>query len=119
MTKKNNLAKDALVGAGLVALAAAAAGTYFLYGSKNAAKNRKMAKAWAFKAKGEVLERMEKLKDVNEQMYHAVIKEVAEKYQNLKKLDKGDVEHFVAELKKHWKPIAREIKAFQAKNKKK
>ena len=39
----------------------AAAGTYFLYGSKDAKKNRKAVKSWALKAKAEVLEALEKV----------------------------------------------------------
>jgi mevalonate pyrophosphate decarboxylase len=40
MAKTNNhpIAKGLALGAGLAAVAAAAAGTYFLYGSKNAKK---------------------------------------------------------------------------------
>ena len=51
------------IGVGLTAAAVAAAGAYFLYGSKGAAKNRKVVKSWAIKAKGEVLEAIEKAED--------------------------------------------------------
>ncbi len=118
MEKKNNVVKDVLMGAGLVAVAAAAAGTYFLYGSKNAPKNRKKIHAWSLKAKGEILEKLENLKEVNEETYHKVIKDVTDKYQTLKKVDKKDVMEFVDELKKHWKGIEKEIKAFHKKKKK-
>ena len=42
-------------GVGLTAAAVAAAGAYFLYGSKDADKNRKTVKSWGLKAKAEVL----------------------------------------------------------------
>lgn len=119
MAKKNNLAKDVLIGAGLVAVVAAAAGAYFLYGSKNAKQNRKKVKAWTLKAKGEILEKLEKLKDINEGIYHKIVNEVSNKYQALKSIDKNDVMEFARELKSHWKSISKEIAAYhKAKNKK-
>ena len=106
------------MGAGLAAMAAAAAGAYFLYGAPDSSKNRKKVKAWTLKAKGEVLERLEKMKDVNEQVYHKAIDEVSKKYEALKSIDKKDVQEFVKELKKHWKGISKEIKAFHKKHSK-
>lgn len=98
------------VGTGLAAVAAAAiAGTYFLYGSKSASKHRKQVKAWSLKAKGEILEQLEKLSTVNEETYHKVIKQVANKYKTLKRLDAKDVVEFAEELKGHWKDIAKEV----------
>lgn len=105
------IGKEVAIGAGLAALAAAAAGTYFLYGSKNAAKNRKQVKAWTLKAKGEVLEQLETLKAVDEEIYRRIVKEVAARYKTLKKLDAADVLEFANELNSHWKEIAKKIHA--------
>lgn len=99
----------ATIGAGLAAVAAAAAGTYFLYGAKHAAKNRKQVKAWSLKARGEVLEQLEKLSAIDEKVYHKVIKEVASKYKALQRLSPKDVTEFVGELKGHWNDIAKEV----------
>jgi len=118
MAKKNNIAKDVLIGTGLAAMVAAAAGVYFLYGSKNAKNNRKMVRAWSLKAKGEVLEKLENLKEVNEQVYHKIVDEVSGKYKALKSIDKKDIEEFVHELKSHWKNIAKEVKVMHSKKKK-
>lgn len=107
--KINSSINTVAVGAGLAAVAAAVAGTYFLYGSKNAPKRRKHVKAWSLKARGEILERLEKLSKVDEAIYHRVIKEVASRYKTLKRLDSKDVVEFVGELKDHWKDIAKEI----------
>lgn len=107
--KINSSINTVAVGAGLAAVAAAVAGTYFLYGSKNAPKRRKQVKAWSLKARGEILEQLEKLSKVDEAIYHRVIKEVASKYKTLKRLDSKDVVEFVGELKDHWKDIAKEI----------
>ena len=99
------------VGTGLAAVAAAAAiaGTYFLYGAKSAPKHRKQVKAWSLKARGEILEQLEKLSKVDEEIYHKVIKQVAGKYKTLKRLDAKDVVEFAEELKSHWKDIAKDI----------
>ena len=52
---KNELstAQKVGIGFGLTAAAVTAAGAFFLYGSKEAAKNRKKVKGWMLKAKGE------------------------------------------------------------------
>ncbi len=106
---ESSAGKKIAVGASLVAIAAAAAGTYFLYGSKNAAKNRKQVKAWSLKAKGEILEKLENMQEVNEGVYHKVVNEVSSKYAKLKKIDAGDIADFTDELKSHWKKIAKEL----------
>src|SRR5258708_4503416 len=109
-TQTGSLAKDVAVGAGLVAVAAAALGTYMLYGAKNAAKNRKHVKAWSLKARGEVLERLEALSEVNEKAYRTIVDEVASQYKTLKNLDAKDVAEFSKELKGHWDGVAKQIK---------
>lgn len=99
-----------VIGTGLAAVAAAAAaGTFFLYGSKHASRHRRLVKAWSLKARGEVLERMEKLSEINEEAYHKAITEVASRYKTLKNVDQKDVAAFVDELKSHWKDIAKEV----------
>ena len=113
--------KKVAVGAGLVALAAAAAGTYFLYGTKKGAKTRKQIKGWALKAKGEILEKMEELQEINEKTYNKIVDEVKAGYKKVKKIDAKDVEAFGKEMKSHWKGIKAEIekKAGKKKGKKK
>lgn len=94
---------------GLAAVAAAAvAGGYFLYG-KDGAKNRKTVKGWMLKAKGEVLEQLEKGKEVTEEVYHQVIDKVAQKYQTMKNIDLADLNGMVKELKGHWKSIKKQL----------
>jgi hypothetical protein len=115
--KKNSVANDMAIGAGIATVAAAIAGTYFIYGSKNAAKNRKKVKSWMLKAKGEILEQLESLSEINEEIYHKIVKEVSDKYQALKNIDKQDMAEFIEELKSHWKNIEGEIKRHNKKNK--
>ena len=110
MAKKSSIGKEIAVGVGIAAAVATVAGAYFLYGSKDASKNRKKIKAWSLKAKGEILEKLEKLSDINEEIYHKIVDEVSEKYKKIKNIDLEDVEKFAGELKSHWKKIEKEVK---------
>lgn len=109
MAQKNN--KDVSVGGaiGLAAgLAALAAGGYFIFGPQGA-KNRKAIKGWTLKAKGEVLEKIEKLKQVTPEMYNKVIDEVTAKYTKVKDVSADEVSALASDLKKHWKAISRDL----------
>lgn len=109
--------------AGIVILgglaAAAAAGAYFVYGNKEAQKNIKKVKgqvtskvkSWALKAKAEALEKIEKVKQLDEATYHNVIDTVMRKYNNVKSIDTKDVEAVAKELRSHWKNIQKEFKS--------
>lgn len=127
----SELKKEILIGAEIVSLMAGIAGTYFLYGSESARKNRKKIKSWAFKAKGEVLEQLENMKDMSEEAYRGVVKEIADKYKNLKNIDASKIEEFASELFSYWskikndaekvvigqsKPKAQSVKAKKRKN---
>lgn len=86
--------------------AAAAAGIYFLYGSKDANKNRKVVKGWALKAKGEVLEKLEQVKgELTEENYHKIIDAVMTKYRKVKVEHSDDIDNLVKDMKSHWKNI--------------
>ncbi len=93
------------VGIGLGAAAVAAAGAYFLYGSKSAAKNRKVVKSWALKAKAEVLEKLEDAQEMTQTEYDALIKSVSGAYAGAKNASKKDIIEFSKEMKDHWKSI--------------
>jgi hypothetical protein len=95
------------VGLGLVA---ALAGIYFLYGSKEGAKRRAKVRGWALRAKGEVLEKLENLKEVNEEVYNRVIDGVLRRYEKVKNVDPGEVGALAADLKRHWQVINRQLK---------
>jgi uncharacterized protein HemX len=107
--KKAVSAKGAGFGLALAAAAAAAAaGAYFVYG-KDGAKNRKKISSWALKAKGEVLERLEKMKEVDQQAYAKVVDAVTARYAAVKGVDKAELAQMVRELKGHWDSIAKQI----------
>lgn len=95
------------IGVGLTAAAVTAAGAFFLYGSKNAAKNRKAVKSWTLKAKAEVLEKIEAAKEMTAEEYTAIIDGVAGAYQGVQNASKGDIATFKKEMKEHWMQIAK------------
>jgi uncharacterized membrane-anchored protein YhcB (DUF1043 family) len=108
MVKKSSPVSKA-VGLGALAIAGIAAG-YFLLG-KDGAKNRKKVKSWMLKAKGEVLEKMEKWKkDFNESDYQELVDKMAQKYQNMKDIDQAELQAFAKEMKSHWKNIKKSFK---------
>lgn len=95
---------------GLALAAAAAAGVYFLYGSDDAKKNRKVVKGWALKAKGEVLEKIEQVKgELTEENYHKIVDNVTGKYRKLKTAHGDDIEMLVKDMKGHWKNIKKHV----------
>jgi hypothetical protein len=104
MAKKSSKAAVG-VGVGLTAAAVAAASAYFLYGSKNAPKNRKMVKSWMLKAKAEVLERLEQAKEMSEEEYGALIDSVAGVYGKMSGVSKSELDAFKKEMKGHWNRI--------------
>ncbi len=86
------------------------AGAYFLYGTKDAPKNRKKIQSWMLKAQGEVLEKLEKARVETEAEYKNIIDTVLRKYSALKSVDTKEVEKLGKDLKRHWKSFQSEIK---------
>ncbi len=103
-------AQKVSVGVGLTAAAVAAAGAYFLYGSKNAAKNRKAVKSWALKAKAEVLEKLEDAKEMTREEYEELVGTVVGTYAGVKNASKAELKSFKDEMVDHWKAIERTAK---------
>ncbi|MEK7095531.1 MAG: hypothetical protein AAB917_02620 [Patescibacteria group bacterium] len=106
-----------VLGLGVAAVAAAAAGAYFLYGSAKGPARRKALKSWMVKMKGEVMEEVEKMQDLSEELYHAAIDKVKEKYSQMKEIDATELEAVVKRLKGHWKDIKKEVKKVATKAK--
>lgn len=90
------------IGIGLTAAAVAAAGAYFLYGSENAAKNRKTVKSWMLKAKAEVLEHLEDAKKMSREEFEEVVAGVVATYAGAKSATKKDLKGFAEEMMDHW-----------------
>ena len=106
VTKESSHTGLAILG-GLTA--AAAAGAYFIYGNKEVQKKAKKIKGWALKAKGEVLEKIEKIKAVDEKAYHDAIDSVMKRYEKIKSIDTTEAMTVAKELKSHWKNIKKEL----------
>ena len=102
---KKSAAQAVGIGVGLTTAAVAAASAYFLYGSKNAAKNRKAVKSWSLKAKAEVLEKLEDAKEMTREEYEQLISAVAGAYSGIKNASRADISEFTKEMKDHWKSI--------------
>lgn len=100
-TNKSSVGKVVAIGAGVAALSVAA---YMLFGP-NGKKNQKALKGWAIKMKGEIIEKMEAVKDITAPVYEKIVSEVSAKYAKLKHIDPKDLENEVATLKKHWKAM--------------
>ena len=103
MTKKDQSAKNAmLIGAGVAALTAA--GIYF-FGPKGKAHRNKL-KGWMIRMKGDIIERMEDVKEMSEGAYHDIIDKVSNQYKKHEKIAEEDIQELADELKRQWKDIA-------------
>ncbi len=112
-TKKSETGNAGMKAAGIIGglAAATAAGIYFLHHNKGAQKKIKNIKGWVVKAKGEIMEKVEKLKEVNEDLYNNAVDAVMTRYQKLSSIDGSELAAVTTEIKSHWKNIARELKA--------
>ena len=100
--------KNKVLSAGVSLAALAAAGAYFLYG-KQGAKNRERIEGWALQLKGEVLEKMENLKDINQQAYNELVEETAERYGKVKRVSESELKKITADLKNAWTHIGKQL----------
>ncbi|MCX6762974.1 MAG: hypothetical protein NT093_04325 [Candidatus Moranbacteria bacterium] len=101
-TNKAKVVKYAVIGASLAGLAATA---YFFFGPKGK-KHRQHAKAWAIKMKGEVVEKLEKAREITEPVYREIIDTVAKEYKKGKKASQPEIAALAEDLKKHWKSMS-------------
>ncbi|OGG59343.1 hypothetical protein A3C89_02450 [Candidatus Kaiserbacteria bacterium RIFCSPHIGHO2_02_FULL_50_50] len=108
-SKEKGLSKGEKVGLGVALTAAAvgAIGAYFLAGSKDAAKNRKMVKSWMLKAKAEVLEGLEQAKKMSSEEYAQLLDQVSAVYASAQNVSKKDIAEFKDEMSQHWKKLER------------
>jgi hypothetical protein len=100
---KSNAVKLAVAGASLAGLAATA---YFFFGPKGK-KHRQHAKAWAIKMKGDVVEKLERAREITEPVYLEIIDTVAKEYEKGKKASRPEIEALAKDLKKHWRSMSK------------
>lgn len=108
--KTNKAGVAVAVGASAAALGAAA---YYFFGP-HGKQHRTKAQGWMIKMKGEVVERLEGLKEVTEPVYGEIVEAVAAKYAKGSKASRKDVLALVQDLKKGWRSI---VASTQAKKK--
>ena len=101
--------KGKFIGAGIAVTAVAAAGIYFLTG-KRGKENRKKIAAWTLKMKGELLEKMKEMKEVNREAYEALVDNIAVRYQRMERVGASEMKHLVKELKGAWSHIGKQLK---------
>lgn len=106
------------IGVGLTAAAAAAVGSYFLYGSKNADENRKKVKSWMLKAKADVLEGLERAQEMSREEYEELVNTIGEAYADVQNASKKDIKEFKEEMKAHWDTIEQHAKPIKKSTKK-
>jgi hypothetical protein len=102
--------KSSNVGKKLMVAGAATLAAYYLYGANHAKAHRKKAKSWMLKAKGEALEQVERLKDMDKSDYEKIINRVESKYKKLKSVNNKELKELAHELRNHWKDIEGELK---------
>lgn len=120
MAKKETTQKIAAA-AGLAAAAAAtAAGAYWLYGAKDAAKHRKLAKSWMLKARAEVMDAVEKLKEIDKETYMKIVADVVKRYGAVAGAGSAEAKKLLKDLQSGWayiqaqkKPAARKANSIK------
>ncbi len=89
------------IGAGVAALATT---TYYFFGPKGD-EHRKSLKGWMIKMKGEIIERIEDVKELTEPVYRDIVDSVVATYATTTKASKEELAAFADRLKGQWKEI--------------
>lgn len=112
MTKTNiSTGQKVAIATGITGLLVAATfGTHLLFHTKKGKQSLKHIKSWAFKMKAELLERIEKTKEINEEAFLRIVDELAEKYKKIKGMTVEEVHEISAELKSQWRKVQAEVK---------
>lgn len=110
-TDKTSTMKKVAIATGVTGLLVAATlGANFLFNTKKGKQSLKHIKSWAFKMKAEMLEKLERAKEVNQEIYNRVVDELGEKYKKVKGMTVEEVTEIVQELKSQWRNVQAEIK---------
>lgn len=93
----------------LGAAVAAAAGAYWLYGAKDAKKNRKLVRGWMLKARGEVLDAVEaavkKSGSIDKSKYAEIVRTVVARYSRMAGASAAETKALAKELQAAWSRI--------------
>lgn len=96
--KRSALGLSATIGAA----ALAAAGAYYLYGSKNAQKNRAQVKTWALRARNEVMRELEKVRELDLEQYKALITPIIKRYARLGEATQSEIRKLIGDFIAGW-----------------
>lgn len=100
---------EKVISAGIGIAALAAIGAYFLTGERGA-KNRERIYGWTLKMKGEVLEKVEDLKNMKKEDYYKIVDEVAARYEKVERVSASELRRLTDELKDAWAHISKQLK---------
>ncbi len=92
------------------ALAAGALAGYLFYGPSGA-KNRKKLRGWMLRAKADVLDRVERTREITQDTYEELVHTVMDKYKKMKQVNDAEAEALARELKRYWRTVKRELSA--------
>lgn len=101
LKQSNHVGGFAVFGAALVALGATA---YYFFGP-GGNDHQKKARGWAIKMKGEVVHRLEKLKKIDEPLYHEIVDAVAKEFEQTKVASRAEVASLASTMKRAWDSI--------------
>ncbi len=104
--KSGGMGKGVAVGAGVLALGAAA----YLFFGPNGKQNRQKARSWMLGMKSKVVEQLESLEEVTEPIYNKIVDTVAATYGAAQSIDKSELKEYVKMLKDQWKDISKSVK---------
>lgn len=93
-------------GVGLAAAAAVAG--YWLYEKRHKTSSHPV-RGWMLKMKGDVLEKLEEVRDLNRDTYQHVVDQVAFHYRNAKKAGGEELDALVRDLKDDWDEFSHKL----------
>jgi hypothetical protein len=79
-----------------------AAGAYWLYGAKDAAKHRKMARSFMLKARADVMDALEGVTDIDRTKYMAIVDKVVNKYSAAAGITAAEIAQMTKDLRAAW-----------------
>ncbi len=122
MAKKSDISVSKVTGVavGTAAAAVAAAGAYWFYGSKDAARHRKSARSWMLKARAEAMEAVEmaieQAGDIDKEKYLEIVKNTVKRYSGVAGITTAELAQVTKDLTGAWLDMqkARKVAAQKA-----
>lgn len=103
---------------GIGAALAAAAGAYWLYGAKDAAKHRKLARSWMLKARADVMDQVERLQNIDRKQYMQIVDSVVAGASAAAAATRPEISRLTRDLKSAWAQMAEQMRQQNAPKKK-